>query len=283
MKKPTIALCYDFDKTLSPKDMQEYGYLEKLNMKADDFWEERRLISEKHFSEQILTYMYLTMKKYREKNILLTRQDFIDNGKKIELFKGVEDWFKRINDFSDELGVNVEHYILSSGILPMIEGSKIAKEFKAIFACDFIYDEEGKPIWPAQAVNYTTKTQFLFRISKGILDIRDDSVNFPQKEKHVAFSNIIYIGDSATDIPCMRLAVKGGGHAIGVYDPNKPRPDQLLKLVETNRINFFAPADYSKNSLLDSIVKEIILKIKYSDSLNTHTIEQKKIAKKHLK
>lgn len=283
-KRPTIAICYDFDKTLSPKDMQAYGFIDKLNMTPAEFWAEKEVLSEKHYSDGILTYMYYSVKKYQEKGLNLTRQDLVDLGKNIELFKGVKKWFERINKFGLELGVNIEHYIISSGITPILEGTEIAKEFKQIFACEFMYNDDGQPIWPALAVDYTTKTQFLYRINKGLLDIRDSSVNAPmdKRKRPIPFKNIIYIGDSATDIPCMRLTVKSGGHAIGVYNPENKIPQILLELVRDNRINFFAPADYSEFGTMDTLIKEIILKIRHSNSLAEYTYSQKDEAKEKL-
>lgn len=285
-RKPTIALCYDFDQTLSPKSMQEYGFIDKLGMKSEEFWQKRGVLSKKYQSEAILTYLYLSVKEYQEKGLKLTKQDLVDFGKNIELFNGVDTWFKRINEFAKNLNVNVEHYVISSGLKPMIEGTSIAKEFKSIFACDFMYDEEGKPFWPAHSINYTTKTQFLYRINKGLLDTTtDDKVNesMDKELRPIPFSNIVYIGDSFTDIPCMRLTVRNGGHAIGVYNPKERVPDNVLGLVQDNRINFYAPADYSEFSMLDSIIKELILKIKYSYNLETETIKQKQEAKAVLK
>ena len=248
-KQPTIALCYDFDKTLSPENMQEYGFIQKLGLEPKAFWNITADISNKHFSDYVNSYMYYMIEAYKKQNLPLTKQTLFDNGKQIELFKGLDNWFKRINEFGKNLGVKVEHYIISSGLKAMIEGTSIAKEFKRIYACEFIYNENLEPLWPAQSINYTTKTQFLYRINKGLLDEIDRAVNHPMKKelRPVPFSNIVYIGDSESDIPAMRLTVKNGGHAIGVFNPEKGRPDSLLKLVRDNRINFYAPADYTEN------------------------------------
>ncbi|MGD9900915.1 MAG: HAD family hydrolase [Spirochaetales bacterium] len=284
-QKPTIAICYDFDQTLSPKSMQEYGYINKLGMSMDDFWVERAKLSQEYKSEAILTYLYLTMKSYKEKGLKLTRESLKALGKNIELFDGVTTWFKRINDFGKSINVNIEHYIISSGLMPMIEGTEIAKEFKSIFACDFMYEKDGEPFWPAHSINYTTKTQYLYRINKGLLDTTtDEKVNESMDKdlRPIPFSNIIYVGDSFTDIPCMRLTVKNGGHAIGVYNPSHGLPEKLLTLVRDDRINFYAPADYTENSMLDGIMKDIILKIKHSSNLNAHTVNQKYEAKNKL-
>jgi 2-hydroxy-3-keto-5-methylthiopentenyl-1-phosphate phosphatase len=284
-KPATIALCYDFDKTLSPDNMQEYGFIQKLGLNPDQFWAKTGTISNKHFSDYVNSYMYYMIEAYKEQNFPLTKETLFENGKVIELFDGLETWFSRINEFGKNLGIKIEHYIISSGLKSMIEGTSIAKEFKRIYACEFIYNDKNEPIWPAQAINYTTKTQFLYRINKGLLDEIDRAVNYPMEKtlRPVPFSNIVYIGDSESDIPAMRLTVKNGGHAIGVYNPKQERPTQLLELVRDNRINFYAPADYSENSMLDTIIKEIILKIKHTYHLDTQTLLQKEEAKQNLK
>jgi 2-hydroxy-3-keto-5-methylthiopentenyl-1-phosphate phosphatase len=283
-KHATIALCYDFDKTLSPENMQEYGFIQKLGMTPSEFWAQTAKISNEHFSDYVNSYMYYMIESYKEKGFKLTKQTLFENGKTIELFEGLGTWFKRINEFGEKLGIIIEHYIISSGLKSMVEGTTIAKEFKRIYACEFIYNKNDEPIWPAQTINYTTKTQFLYRINKGLLDVIDRAVNYPMEKtlRPVPFSNIVYIGDSESDIPAMRLTVKNGGHAIGVYNPKHNRPAQLLELVRDNRINFYAPADYTEHSILDTIIKEIILKIKYSYSLDSQTIAQKEEAKEKL-
>jgi 2-hydroxy-3-keto-5-methylthiopentenyl-1-phosphate phosphatase len=284
-QKPTIALCYDFDKTLSPKNMQEFGLIQKLGLEPKAFWAKTAKLSDEHFCDYVNSYMYYMIKAYKENNLPLTKQSLVESGKSVQLFKGLETWFERINNFGDKLGIKIEHYVISSGLTSIIEGTKIADEFKRIYACEFIYDKDNKPIWPSQAVNYTTKTQFLYRINKGLLDSIDNAVNYPMDKalRPVPFSNIVYIGDSESDVPAMRLTVKNGGHAIGVYNPELKRPSTLLELVRDNRINFYAPADYTEFSMLDSIIKEIILKIKHSYSLSTQTQDQKNEAHKELR
>jgi hypothetical protein len=197
-------------------------------------------------------------------------------GKIIELFDGVKTWFNRVNKFAESVGVEIEHYIISSGIKEMIEGSVIAKEFKEIYACEFMYDENNMPIWPARALNYTNKTQFLYRINKGYLNCMDDRVNDSMKEeiRRIPFKNMIYIGDSATDIPCMRLVFKSGGFAIGVYRPNA-KMKTMLELLDNNRINYFVPADYTKNSEIEKLVKEILQQIKHRSNLEEFSKQEK--------
>ena len=206
--RPVIALCYDFDKTLSPDDMQAQGYIQTVQPEGSDmigdFWKESNGRATANNMDKNLAYMY-TMKKKARGQIVFTKEKLAEYGSQVALFPGVEDWFKRIRDYGDDKGIIVEHYIISSGLKEMIEGTTIAKEFKELYATSFYFDDDGVAVWPAQVVNYTNKTQFLFRISKGVLDVNDEAVNdsFAPDEIRVPFRNMVYLGDSDTDIPCM--------------------------------------------------------------------------------
>ena len=257
--RPVIAICYDFDKTLSPTDMQAQGFIQSVGCDVNEFWTESNALGEKNDMDQNLAYM-LTMQQKSEGKVLFTRNKLIESGKTVELFKGVDTWFKRIKQYGDEHGVIVEHYIISSGLKEMIEGTKVADEFEKVYATSFYYNDRGVAVWPAQVVNYTNKTQFLFRIEKGVLDINDPGVNdsFAPSEIRVPFRNMIYIGDSDTDIPCMKLVTVNGGYSIAVYDPETKDKNKVYKMMREKRIKFFAPADYSEGTELDKIVKAII-------------------------
>ena len=267
--KTKVALIYDFDKTLSPDDMQAYGYMEKLGIEAEEFWKMCNDFTVKNQVDNILTYMYMMIKKYNEKGIKLTRDFLVESGKSVELYEGVETWFKRINEFGESVGLEVEHYVVSSGLKEIIEGTSISKYFKEIYAGYFVYDEENRPIWPALAINYTNKTQFIYRINKGILNVTDNRVNdrMPHEDRPVPFKNMIYIGDSATDIPCMRLISKSGGYSVGVYKKGERNENFLKGLLNDGRVDFIAPAVYSEGSELENIVKEIIKTIKCKSTL----------------
>ncbi|MCR4941482.1 MAG: haloacid dehalogenase-like hydrolase, partial [Campylobacter sp.] len=210
--KPVVAICYDFDKTLSPDDMQSQGYIQTLGYDIKDFWTKSNSMAENNEMDQNLSYMY-TMKEESRGKEHFTKEKFKEYGKKVQLFPGVESWFDRVNEYGKTKGVIVEHYIISSGLKEMIEGTCIAKKFEKIYACSFYYDEKGIAVWPAQVVNYTNKTQFLFRIEKGTLDVNDPAVNdfFEPNEIRVPFRNMIYIGDSDTDVPCMKLINTNNG------------------------------------------------------------------------
>ncbi len=277
MKKPTIAICYDFDMTLSPKNMQEFGFFDDLHCTADDFWAMQDKFIRQNVSDRMLANMYAMVYEAKNNGIILTKEKFKEYGKKIELFKGVETWFERINEYGKELGVNVEHFIISSGIKEMIEGTSIAKYFKKIYACSYIYNEAGEPIWPSISVNYTNKTQYLYRVNKGCLDETDNSINdmLDHENRLVPFENMIYIGDSETDIPCMRLVMKSGGKAIGVYKNSKKQKEYLKDLLANNKINYIAEADYSKGEMLETIVKAIIKSDKINFNLKQLSKAQK--------
>lgn len=275
--QPTVALIYDFDKTLSPKDMQAFGYIDKLGMSEDEFWGECEKFCYANKADRILGYMYVMLKAYKEKKLPLTKDYLISCGKKIELYKGVESWFKRINQFGSECGVKIEHYVVSSGLKEMIEGTQIAKYFKQIYAGYFVYNEKNEPIWPALAINYTNKTQYLYRINKGILSEMDETVNDRMEHdiRPVPFANMIYIGDSATDIPCMRLVMKSGGNSIGVFQADHKNKPYLQKLISDNRINYIVESDYTEGNEIENVVKEIIMSVKHKYNLKNMTIKQK--------
>ena len=260
VKKPVVAICYDFDKTLSPDNMQAQGYLQAIKYECqDEFWKETNELARANCMDSNLAWMYLMLKGARGKEIfrreMLARYD-----SQVELYDGVCDWFDRICRYGEERGITVEHYILSSGLKEMIEGTCIADKLTAIFASSFYYDEAGVAVWPAQVVNYTSKTQFLFRISKGVLDVNDNSVNdyIPPENIRVPFTNMVYIGDSETDIPCMKLVNSYGGYSVGVYDPVTGDKSRVLKLLDEHRIGYFAPADYTEGSEMDALMKSIL-------------------------
>ena len=271
--KPVLAICYDFDKTLSPDDMQAQGYIQAVydgDVKA--FWDECKTLAENNEMDSNLAYMR-KMVEYAHGRIVLTRKTLREYGSKVKLFPGVEEWFERIRDFGRQQGVIVEHYIISSGLKEMIEGTSIAKEFEQIYASSFLFDDKDVPVWPAQAINYTNKTQFLFRIEKGVLDVNDSGVNdyFEPEKIRVPFRNIVYIGDSMTDIPCMKLVNANGGHSIAVYDNSTLDKSKAFQMLTDNRIKYFAPADYTDGSQLDKLVKSIIVRTMANEILEeTH-------------
>ncbi len=272
-KKPTVALIYDFDGTLSPGNMQEFGFIQAIGQTPEEFWSKSNAVPDGQEVSSILSYMKLMIDEARKKGISLTRDSFVSFGKHIELYEGVSNWFSLINDYGRRHGVVVEHYINSSGQTELIEGTSIAREFKKIFACSFWYDENGVAVWPAVAVDYTGKTQFLFKIAKGIMDISDNTkVNESQKEddKPIPFSHMIYFGDGTTDIPCMKIVKMFGGNSIAVYDRhNKRQLDTARKLLKQDRVNFICEADYRIGGQIYEVVTTIIDKIKAENDFQT--------------
>lgn len=261
--RPVLAICYDFDKTLSPDDMQAQGYIQSVNYHVDRFWAESNQMARENGMDSNLAYMYKMVREAKG-HFDLSRKALEEYGSKVALFPGVNEWFERVRQYGADHGVIVEHYIISSGLKEMIEGTEIAKRgsFEEIYASAFYYDENGVAIWPAQAINYTSKTQFLFRIEKGTLDVNDQAVNdyFPTDQMRVPFRNIVYIGDSDTDIPSMKLVNTYGGHAIGVYDPDTGNKEKVYRMMRDNRIRYFAPADYREGQELDCLLQAIIEK-----------------------
>ena len=265
-KQPIVAILYDFDKTLATDDMQNFGFIPALGMTSDEFWGSTGELAQTTGMEKILSYMYMMIEKCKEKDIPLTKEYLNKLGKDVKFYEGVSGWFKRINAYGEELGVKVEHYILSSGTKEIIEGTAIAKEFKEIYACEFLFDNEGIATWPKIAINYTSKTQFVFRVSKGALNSHDDvGVNTRTNARRVPFRNMIYIGDGLMDIPCMTLVKEKGGKSIAIYP--KGKKDKVYPLFEEERVNYICRGDYSVNSDLDKIVKLIISQVSILDTL----------------
>lgn len=271
MSKSIVAIMYDFDKTLSTTDMQNYSFIPSLGLTPKEFWDETSVFTEKEGVERILSYMYMMVKIAKEKGIKLTRQYLRDCGKNIKFFPGVTTWFKRINEYGKEKGVVVEHYLVSSGTKEIVEGSSIFNEFTAVFGCEYYYDENDEPAWPKLAINYTQKTQFFFRIAKGVVDITDDnSVNKKTAGLRIPYRNIIYLGDGMTDIACMTLVKQNGGRSIAVY-PEKGS-DRVKQIYTDGRVNFICKADYSMNSDLEKVVKLIIDSVALQEEIDKKEI-----------
>ena len=272
MEKPTIALMYDFDGTLSPDNMQEYDFMKAI--KVDDknqFWDETHNIAVEQQSSTILSYMKLMIDKAKAGGLSIRRQQFVEFGKGIVLFPGVPGWFEMINRQGAEMGVNVEHYIISSGLKELIEGTPIARYFKQIYACSFMYEDDAA-VWPAVAVDFTSKTQFIFMINKGIYNIWDNArINdsMPDEKRPVPFQNMIYMGDGETDIPSMRIVKSEGGHSIAIYKPGVENSRaQARSLVRRGRVNFACAGDYTEGSELHRAVLATMAKIKTDSEFN---------------
>ncbi len=274
---PIVAIMYDFDRTLCTKDMQDYSFIPSLGMTESEFWQYSNSLGQREHMDSILAYMYAMVKISKDKNIPLLRQNLVDMGKNVELFKGVEGWFDRITEFGIANGMQIEHYVISSGMKEIIEGTPISKCFKSIFACEFLYDENGNGVWPKTDVNYTNKTQFVYRINKGVLDVANDNDlnrSMPDDSKRVPFCNMIYIGDGLSDVPCMKMMKAYGGYSIAVYQNKDSKVEDLLK---KGRVDYIYPADYSENTGLDITVKNIIRKMSISETLYDEYTKQKSL------
>lgn len=265
---PIIAFLYDFDKTLCTTDMEDYAFIPSLGYTPAEFWGRANAFGWENRMDGLLAYMYTMIQECAAQNIKLDRAFLNHCGESIQLFPGVREWFARINAFGESLGVQVEHYVISSGLREIIEGSGIAQEFREIYACEFYYNENGDACWPKLDVNFTNKTQFVYRINKGSLDVsRDKELNdsMPDDSKRVPFTNMIYMGDGLSDVPCMKMMRAYGGQAIAVYQASNRQG--VEKLLADGRVDFIFPADYREGMELDRTVRDILRKMTITDRL----------------
>ena len=276
-KNIDVALVYDFDGTLAPGNMQEFGFVKAIGKDSKGFWTKNHELATKNDANEILCYMYLMLQAAKNNNISLKRQSFQKFGSMIKLFNGVEEWFSLINQYGKSKGINVKHYINSSGLKEMTEGTPIAKRFENIYACSFLYNVDGVAYWPAVAVDYTTKTQFLFKINKGIREISDNRrINeyVAKEDRPLPFERMIYLGDGETDVPCMSVVKEQGGHSIAVYGNHKKKAT-AQRLIKENRVDFMCKADYSENAEIHTTVKLILDKIRADYDFQQHMLSQK--------
>ena len=277
-KLTKIAFIYDFDETLSTTYMQDYILIPALGDKPDHFWEKANAWSRQHGADQITGSMYYIQYIAKERNIPLTKEFLAECGKNIKYFEGVEQWFDRINEYGRKLDLEIEHYIISAGIEGIIAGTSIRKHFKDVFGCSYVYGNDGTPIWPARVVNYSTKTQYIAKINKGLSKTEDRAVNeyMPDEERPIPHRRMIYFGDGMTDIPSMKIIKERGGNAIAVYRPKSKHRKTALKLLMDNRVNFALPADYRENSELDHVVKTILDKLAKERDLDVLKVKEDK-------
>lgn len=269
-KRPTIAIIYDFDGTLSPRNMQEFGFINSIGKDKINFWSSVKDLSTKNDASEILCYMFQMIKEAKYNDIKLTKESFHNFGKQVTFFKGVKKWFSLINNEGKKCGLEIKHYINSSGLREMIEGTDIADQFENIYASSYLYDVNGVAEWPAIAIDYTAKTQFIFKINKGIKEVSDNKkINefIPVKDRPIPFEHMIYIGDGETDIPCMKMIKEHGGHSIAVYGNNK-KFETAKKLIAEDRVNFICKADYQEDKDIYKVVKRILQKIKADYDFN---------------
>lgn len=277
-----MAIVYDFDRTLSTSEMQD-SFIKSLGMEPKEFWKENDEFSKENGMDKNLAYMFLMKNKSMKQDKPFNRDILEKLGSDIKFYKGVETWFDSISEFALQHGVIVEHYVISSGLKEIIKGTSIANKFKEIFASEYYYDQNGNPVWLKNLVNFTTKTQFLFRINKGALDISDDkAVNefSYHDERRIPFENMIYIGDGTTDIPCMKIVKEYGGYSIGVYDSSKRTVKELMYY---DRVTHYCKADYSENSELFNLISKIIQKVSFDSPLREQSRKMYKESEKQMK
>ena len=274
---PIIAFLYDFDKTLCTTDMEDYAFIPSLGYTPAEFWGRANAFGWENRMDGLLAYMYTMIQECAAQNIKLDRAFLNHCGESIQLFPGVREWFARINAFGESLGVQVEHYVISSGLREIIEGSGIAQEFREIYACEFYYNENGDACWPKLDVNFTNKTQFVYRINKGVLEVSEDKKlndSMPDDSKRIPFTNMIYVGDGLSDVPCMKMMRSYGGQAIAVYqESNRTGVEELLA---RGRVDFIFPADYRAGTALDITVQNIIRKMAITDALTEENAAQRR-------
>ena len=274
-KRPIVAFLYDFDQTLCTTDMEDYAFIPSLGYTPSEFWAKANGFGYENKMDGLLAYMYTMIRECAAQGIRLDRDYLVRSGEAIELFPGVREWFARITAYGADLGVDVEHYVISSGLREIIEGSGIAHEFKQIYACEFYYDESGLAAWPKLDVNFTNKTQFVYRITTGILDIARDKElhdSMPDDSKRVPFTNMVYVGDGLSDVPCMKMMRAYGGQAVAVYQ--KSNRAGVEKLLQDGRVDFIFPADYREGTEFDKTVHNILRKMAVSDALSEKNAEQ---------
>lgn len=266
--KKTIALVYDFDGTLSPRPMQEYAFLPQIGIDPAEFWAESNRVAKEHKADPLITYMHLLYKKAKDAGVRIDREDLVAQGRDVELFPGVLEWFDEIEEYTriraESHGITLRHYLISSGLTEIVEGTPIYHHFHNVFASEYWFDAYDLP-YPKRVITDTGKTQYLFRINKGLEDLGETiNEHMPDDERPIPFCNMIYFGDGDTDVPSMAVTRKSGGHAIAVYPPGKARK-KCVDLFNAGRIDFFAPADYRRGSdlfertclLIDRILADI--------------------------
>lgn len=272
MAKPIIAIMYDFDKTLSTTDMQDYAFIPNLGLTPDEFWGKTCDFTDKEGVERILSYMFVMIREAKAKGIKLTKEYLNECGKNIKYNPGVTTWFKRINEYAANKGAVVEHYLVSSGTKEIVEGCSIKDEFKEIYGCEFYFDETGEAVWPKRAINFTQKTQYFFRIAKGAIEANDDSgVNKKTPELRIPYNRIIYMGDGMTDIACMTLVRKNGGTSIAVY-PEKDI-NKVKQIYDDKRCDYVVPCDYSAGRRLEKVIQLAIDKAVVSEEIERKRVE----------
>ena len=267
-RRARTALIYDFDGTLAQGNIQEHSFIPELGVKATTFWHEVDELARRHDADKIAVYLWHMLEVAKAKGVTITRASLKRHGRKTPLYAGLDTWFDRINRYGRTHQLALEHYVISSGNYELIAGCPIVQRFKNVFASRYLFDKKGNAVWPASVINYTTKTQFLFRINKGIENTWDDSkINrwIPLAERPIPFERIIFIGDGDTDIPSFKTVRNQGGYSVAVFDPiqwpTAKTQTHVERLIAEDRAHYAVPADYREGSQLAVTVKGIIGRI----------------------
>lgn len=258
-----IAIVYDFDGTLTPQPMQEYTVLPELGIEPKTFWDEVETETLNTQGDPILTYMRLLVEKIETNKKHLSRKALRESAQQIKYFAGVTTWFQRLNKYvSAKTSGKIElvHYIVSAGLKEILEGITIKQNFKQIYASQYYFDHHEVAKFPTIVVNDTTKTQFLFRINKGLEQTLENINEYmPEENRPIPFRNMLYIGDGMTDVPSMTVLKKNHGFAIAVYSKNNRESRSVCaRLLAANRIDFYTEANYKKFSELETQTKRIL-------------------------
>jgi hypothetical protein len=262
----TIAIVYDYDQTLSPSYMQDEVVFPVFGIDGAKFWQRcSELVRDSGYDNE-LAYMKVLLDTLGMDRP--TNAELRSLGGKLNFYKGLPEMFEQ---FQNGLlgaehaanGITVEHYIISSGMKVLIEGSRLAPYVRAIFGCEFAEDDQGRITFPKRVISHTQKTQFLFRINKGLLDMSQDvNDHMDPAIRPIPFPNMIYIGDGPTDVPCFTVMKKNGGQAIAVYNPDDPQRLGFKKCYQlsahADRVKHIAPADYRPNTHLRMLLEQMV-------------------------
>lgn len=260
-----IAIVYDYDRTLSPRSMQDDVVFDKIEVTATEFWSDVALLVSNRAYESELAWISLLLNNptFRQ----FSNRDLEVMGRDLHFYPGVPEVFHELGSILEDPqysrhGISLEHYIVTSGLKAILAGSRLNDKVERIFGCELDEDTAGTVFWPKRIISHTAKTQYLFRITKGLdyvdldLDVND---HMPETERRIPFNNILYIGDGPTDVPCFAVTTSRGGKALAVYDPmSQGSFETCMALREAERVNDIAEADYRRGTHLRRLIEYVV-------------------------